>query len=243
MDQMSPLLLEVRNVSKRFTTGIVLKKHTLVLHNISLKIHAGKTVGVVGDSGIGKTTLGKIVAGVESPTRGDVLFHGKNIVTMKPAEFGRFRRSVQMMFQNPESALNPRKTIETLFYEVMKLTKIPKSERRKTLGTVLAMVGLSPEILSRYPSELSGGQNQRVALGRVLLLEPEVIILDEPTSALDISVQAQILHLLKEIQTKKNLGYLFISHDVDVVEFMCDEVVVLDNGGLHPEKVKEQAYE
>ena len=235
---MSPLLLEVRNVSKWFTTGIVRKKYTSVLHNVSLKIHAGKTVGVVGDSGIGKTTLGKIATGIEAPNRGDILFHGKSIVTMTPAEFGRFRRSVQMMFQNPESALNPRKTIETLFYEVTKLLRIPQSERGKTFGTVLSMVGLSPEIFSRYPSELSGGQNQRVALGRILLLEPEVIILDEPTSALDISVQAQILHLLKEIQTKKNLGYLFISHDVDVVEFMCDEVTVLDKGDLQPVKVK-----
>lgn len=236
---MPPLLLEVRNVSKRFTTGIVRKQHTAVLQHVSLKIYAGKTVGVVGDSGIGKTTLGKIATGIESPSHGDILFHGKNIATMTPAEFGRFRRSVQMMFQNPESALNPRKTIDTLFSEVMQLLRIPRSERWKTLGTVLAMVGLSAEIFSRYPAELSGGQNQRVALGRILLLEPEVIILDEPTSALDISVQAQILHLLKEIQTQKNLGYLFISHDVDVVKFMCDDVVVLDDGTLHSMEMTE----
>lgn len=230
---MSALLLEAHSVSKNFATGMLFKKYAPILHDVSLGIKAGKTVGIVGDSGTGKTTLGKILVGVEPFTQGEVRFHGKSLATMKKDEFVYFRRKVQMMYQNPEGALNPLKTIEPLFYEVTALIKIPKAERKKRIGAVLTMVGLSPEILSRYPCELSGGQNQRVALGRILLLEPEVIILDEPTSALDISVQAQILHLLKDIQKKKEIGYLFISHDIDVVKFMCDEVAVLDNGNLH----------
>lgn len=230
INKMSALLLEALRVSQSFKQGILFRRQKPILHDVSLKIHAGNTVGIVGNSGEGKTTLGKIMAGVISPTHGEVLFHGESITSMKPERYTVFRRSVQMMFQDAESVLNPRKTIETLFYEVTRLLHIPKADQEKTISTVLSLVGLPPETMDRYSHQLSGGQNQRVALARILLLDPEVIILDEPTSTLDISVQAQILHLLKNIQRQKNLGYVLISHDRDIVTFMCDKIMTLENG-------------
>ncbi len=229
---MCDIYLRAENVSKTFASGIFSRKHTMVIEGISLNIKAGKTVGIVGSSGTGKTTLGKIISGIEDPTNGEIIFRGRKISSLKNNGLSRFRRKVQMMFQDPEGALNPLKTIAKLFHEVFGLVKISKPERESRIREILRTIGLSEEILCRYPNQLSGGQNQRVALGRILLLEPEFIVLDEPTSSLDISVQAKVLHLLKDLQRQKELGYLFISHDFKVVEFMCDEVGYLEHGVL-----------
>lgn len=229
---MCAVQLEVRNIAKTFDSGLLSKKPKSVLKNVSFEVHSGQTFGIIGESGTGKTTLGKIMAGIERATTGEIFFCGKSLAEMTKHAFSGFRRKVQMLFQDPESSLNPKKTIQKSLDEIMSLINMPKGERKMALENILQTVGLSSEILGRYPSQISGGQNQRIALARILLLEPEIIILDEPTSALDISVQAQILHLLKDLQTQKNLTYVFISHDKDVIKFMCHDIGTLTQGNL-----------
>lgn len=229
---MCAVLLEARNVTKTFEPGVFTKRPKSVLKNIFLRVYPGKTFGIVGESGTGKTTLGKIMAGTEEATSGQVFFDGISIREMTRNQRSRYRRKVQMLFQDPEGSLNPKKPILKSLDEILGLIRLAKSERSTAITNILQTVGLSPEILGRYPSQISGGQNQRVALARILLLEPEAIILDEPTSGLDISVQAQILHLLKELQKKKNLTYLFISHDTEVIRHMCDDTGRLVGGKL-----------
>jgi peptide/nickel transport system ATP-binding protein len=229
---MCAVQLEVRNISKTYETGLFSRKARSVLENISFDVQEGRTFGIVGESGTGKTTLGKIIAAIEKPTAGEILFRGNTLAVMKRKEFPTFRRKVQMMFQDPEGSLNPKKTIRKSLDEVLRLIKMPKGTREYAIRDSLLTVGLSREILVRNPNQLSGGQNQRVALARILLLEPEVIILDEPTSALDISVQAQILNLLKDLQQQKALTYVFISHDMDVIRFMCHDIGIIKNGKL-----------
>jgi peptide/nickel transport system ATP-binding protein len=229
---MCSVQLEVRNVVKTFEPGLLSKKPKTVLENISFAVDVGQTFGIIGESGTGKTTLGKIIAAIEKPTSGEIFFHGVLITQMKREEFFDFRRKVQMLFQDPEGSLNPKKTIQKSLHEILGLMKIPQRDRKTVLANILHTVGLSPEILERYPSQISGGQNQRIALARILLLDPEIIILDEPASALDISVQAQILSLLKELQKLKNLTYIFISHDRDVIKFMCHDIGIIEHGNL-----------
>ncbi len=229
---MCAVQLEVQNIAKTFESGLLSKKPKTVLENISFEVHGGETFGIIGESGTGKTTLGKIIAAIEKPTSGEIFFHGVAIAQMKGAEFFDFRRKVQMLFQDPEGSLNPKKTIQKSLNEIMRLVKMPQMDRKIALANILHTVGLSPEILGRYPSQISGGQNQRIALARILILDPEIIILDEPTSALDISVQAQILSLLKELQKLKNLTYIFISHDRDVIKFMCHDIGIIEHGNL-----------
>ncbi|UCE41634.1 MAG: ABC transporter ATP-binding protein [Candidatus Aminicenantes bacterium] len=229
---MCAVQLEVRNIAKTFESGVFAKKPKSVLENISLKVHLGQTFGIVGDSGSGKTTLGKIMVGIEKATTGQILFYGKPLEKMTKEAFSGFRRKVQMLFQDPEGSLNPKKTIQKSLDEILFLIKMPLDARTRAIESILQTVGLPTEVLTRYPNQISGGQNQRIALARILLLEPEIIILDEPTSALDISVQAQILNLLKELQKQKGLTYVFISHDRDVIEFMCHDVGTLAQGNL-----------
>ena len=227
---MSPVLLSAREVCRTFPWGWPVRRQREVLRRVSLEIRAGQAVGVVGDSGAGKTTLGRILVGVEQPTRGTVLYRGRPLAELSPQERRTFRRRVQMLFQDPEGSLNPLKTVGGSLAEVGRLIGLARQERQEVIRDLLATVGLSAEVLPRFPRQLSGGQNQRVALARILMLEPELVVLDEPTSALDISMQARILHLLKELRRSRSLAYLFISHDPDVVRFMCDEVVVLRAG-------------
>jgi peptide/nickel transport system ATP-binding protein len=226
---MFSVCIDVENVSYSYQSGIVRRKRHDIFKNVSFSLVRGKTIGIIGKSGAGKTTLGKIIAGIIKPTDGRILYRNSDIAHMDRRSRYRFRRNVQMLFQDPEGALNPMKSIEQQFFEVCKLTATKKKEEasRRT-HMVLEQVGLSDEILCRLPSQLSGGQNQRVALGKLLLINPAVIILDEPTSALDISVQASILHLLRDIQRRYSLSYVFISHDMEVIQFMCDEVVSMD---------------
>ncbi len=229
---MFPVSLKATHIKKTFEDGWILKKQTRIIQGISFEVRKGETLGIMGESGAGKTTLAKIIAGLEKPTEGEVLFEDRNIFSMKRKEFLFFRRKVQLVFQNPESSLNPRKTIKKSFQQVLNLLDIPRPERMEAVLNVLRMVGLSEEILCRYPHQLSGGQNQRVVLGRVLLIEPEIIILDEPTSGLDISVQAQILHLLRSIQAKQGMSYILISHDKDIIRFMSHRIGAIMEGKL-----------
>lgn len=225
-------VLEAKDVGKAYESGLILKRSRHVLQGISLEMEEGKTLGLMGVSGSGKTTLGKILAGLEKPTSGRIFFAGKDIWSLRSREYVAFRRQVQMVFQDPEGSLNPRKSIEGSIHEVLGLLKIPPREWLDRTGEILEMVGLSEEMLCRYPAQISGGQCQRVALGRVLLLHPRVMILDEPTSALDISVQAQILNLLKDLQKDLGLAYLLISHQPEVIRFMAHETIFLEQGGI-----------
>jgi peptide/nickel transport system ATP-binding protein len=229
---MCAVQLEIRNVTKTFEPGLFAKKPRPVLKNISFQVHSGRTFGIVGESGTGKSTLAKIMVGLEKATSGEIYFRGKSLERMKKEALSGFRRQVQMLFQDPEGSLNPKKTIQKTLYEILDLIGMPKKDYIGALENILQTVGLSQEILGRYPSQISGGQNQRIALARILLLEPEIIILDEPTSALDISVQAQILNLLKGLQKQKNLTYVFISHDKEVIRFMCHDIATLAEGFL-----------
>jgi peptide/nickel transport system ATP-binding protein len=229
---MCAVQLEVRHIAKTFESGVFAKKPKSVLKNISFKVHSGQTFGVVGESGTGKTTLGKIMAGIEKATTGEIFFRGESLAEMTKQAFSGFQHKVQMLFQDPEGSLNPKKTVQKSLDEILGLIKMQKGDRKIAITNILQTVGLSSEILGRYPSQISGGQNQRIALARILLLEPEIIILDEPTSSLDISVQAQILNLLKELQKQKNLTYIFISHDKDVIKFMCHDIGTIVQGNL-----------
>ncbi len=230
---MCAVQIEVQNISKAFHTGLLTRKPQRILEDISFKVQKAQTFGIVGRSGSGKTTLGKIIAAIDKPTSGEILFQGQSVKEMKKKEFSVFRNKVQMMFQDPEGSLNPKKTIKKSLEDVLALIQIPKKKRKNAVFEIFQTVGLDEEILFRYPNQVSGGQNQRVVLARILLLEPEIIVLDEPTSALDISVQAQILHLLKELQKRRGFTYIFISHDTDVIQFMCHEIGVIENGYLN----------
>lgn len=229
---MLPIYLKVENVSKKFRRGGFLKTSRRILKDISLEVKQGETFGIMGGSGTGKTTLGKIIAGIEHPSSGKVFFYEKAIHKLRGKDYAGFRRKVQMVFQDPESALNPKKSVQQSLKEVLDLTKVPREEQRGIIGDILRTVGLSDELLPRYPWQLSGGQNQRVALARVLLLKPEVLILDEPASALDISAQAHLLHLLKNLQQERDLGYVFISHNRATVDFMSDHIGVIEDSRL-----------
>ncbi|RQW79638.1 MAG: ATP-binding cassette domain-containing protein [Methanothrix sp.] len=225
-------VLKAEGISMIHESGLFHKTRREIFRNVSLELDGGKTIGLMGDSGSGKTTLARIMAGLEKPATGRVLFRGKDIAFLRGKEQGDFQRSVQMVFQDPEGSLNPRKSIGRSIHEVLGLLKVPKREWLERTSDILQTVGLSEELLCRYPGQVSGGQNQRIALARVLLLEPKVMILDEPTSALDISVQAQVLSLLRELQKNRGLGYLLVSHQPEVMRNMAHEVFVLNNGCL-----------
>jgi len=227
-----PNVLKALHIYKTYQSGLFFKKTHPVLEDISLELEEGKTFGLMGRSGSGKTTIGKILAGLEMPSSGKVLFNENDILGLSKIEFSLFRRKVQMVFQDTEGSLNPRKCIERSLQEVLDLIKVPRRNWRNKIQETLEDVDLSDELLCRYPAQLSGGQNQRIALGRVLMLEPKVLILDEPTSALDTSVQAQILGLLKELQKERGMAYLLISHQAEVIRFMAHHIGVLTEGQL-----------
>lgn len=229
---MSSLSLKAENITKTYRHGRSQKKGNNVLERISFEVHSGETLGIMGESGTGKSTLGRVLAGIEKASGGEIFFRGKSIEELNRSEYARFRRNVQIVFQNPEGSLNPKKTVEKSLRQVLELIGIPKEKRSRVLSEILRTVGLSEDLLCRYPYQLSGGQNQKLALGRVMLLEPDFIILDEPTSALDISVRAQILHLLKDWQAQKKTGYVLISHEREIVDYMADRIALLENGRL-----------
>jgi peptide/nickel transport system ATP-binding protein len=230
-------LIEVYNLTKKFKVmkGVAGKKAEITAVNkVSFKIDKGKTLGLVGESGCGKTTTGRVVVKLAKPTSGKIIIDGKDVTFMNDTEFKPFRRNVQIIFQDPYSSLNPRMTIyDTLKrpLHIFKITK-DKDEERELIRNTLASVGLKPEHMTRYPHEFSGGQRQRVAVARAIISHPNFIVLDEPTSALDVSVQAQIMNLLKELKNSLSLTYLFISHDLSVVKFISDKIAVMYLGNI-----------
>lgn len=231
---MTAPLLELRGVSRRYVSreGPLGLRRVAVqaVRDVSLTLGAGRTLGLVGESGCGKSTLGRLAVALERPDEGSVLYRGAPLWPELPPAF---RREVRMVFQDPYSSLNPRLSIGRIVREGLDVHGVGDAAfRRARVEEVLGMVGLRLEHAARYPHEFSGGQRQRVAIARCLALEPRLIVCDEPVSALDVSIQAQIINLLRDLQERLGLGYLFVSHDLSVVGSICDEVAVMYLGRL-----------
>jgi oligopeptide/dipeptide ABC transporter ATP-binding protein len=235
---MSEPLLEVRNLVKHFPIGggMLAKPLGVVraIDGVSFSIRKGETLGLVGESGCGKTTTGRCILQLERPTGGSVVFDGIDMVTLDAAELRAVRRRMQVIFQDPYSSLNPRMTIAQILGEPLKVHGIrrDRGERELRVRELLAQVGLLPQHAWRYPHQLSGGQRQRVGIARALAMEPALIVCDEPVSALDVSIQAQIINLLEELQERLGLTYLFIAHDLSVVRHISDRVAVMYLGKI-----------
>jgi len=233
----SSYLLLVKGLVKYFPIwrGVLKRKagEVRAVDDIDFEIPEGKAMGLVGESGCGKTTVGRCVLRLLEPTAGHVIFQGTDITKLDPKDLRSFRRNMQMVFQDPQSSLNPRMTVKSIVEEPLTLnTSMSERERENRLAELLAVVGLNPDHANRYPHEFSGGQRQRIGVARALALNPKLVVLDEPTSSLDVSVQAQVLNLLRDIQDKLKLTYLFISHDLAVIRQMSDMVSVMYLGKI-----------
>ena len=219
-------LLEVNHLKKYFAIPAG-KVHAV--DDVSFSIRKGATLGVVGESGCGKSTLGSTLLGLEAPTAGEILFHGRDVAAMPRREFNRVRPKMQMIFQDPYSSLNGRMTVQQLIAEPLLVNKVCRSRREaaERVRKMMDTVGLASRLANAYPHELDGGRRQRIGVARALILEPEFVVCDEPVSALDVSIQAQILNLLMDLQEEMDLTYLFITHDLSVVHHISDEIMVM----------------
>jgi oligopeptide/dipeptide ABC transporter ATP-binding protein len=229
-------LLKVEALTKYFRTKKIFGASAGVLKavdGLDLSITEDKVMALVGESGCGKSTVARLVLNLLKPTSGTVLFRGRNIFGFSRKEMKSFRKSVQIIFQDPFASLNPRRTIyDTISEPLLIHNLVPRSQRRDAVVDILGRVGLAPEILSRYPHEFSGGQRQRICIARALAVSPELIVADEPLSALDVSIQAQILNLLQDLKEKTGISFLFISHDLRVVKYFSDTVGVMYLGRI-----------
>jgi len=211
---------------------------------VSFEVPRGTTVGLVGESGSGKSTIGRAIAGIHRPTAGTIHYQGTEISGLSAAAFFPYRKRIQMIFQDPFNSLNPRMSIEQVLAEPLEIhfPALSRGERRARSAELLQRVEISPDCLGRYPHEFSGGQRQRIGIARALAMEPEFLICDEPVSALDVSVQAQIVNLLQDLQEQLGLTYLFIAHDLAVVEHIADTVLVMTNGEIVEQASAEMIY-
>lgn len=234
---MTTPLMQIDAVERIFGGGRSLfgreKPGVHAVQQVSLDIHPGETLGIVGESGCGKSTLARLLVGLDAPTGGTIHFKGEDIALTARKDFNRIARRIQYVFQDPVSSLNPRKTIRAILEAPLtRLRGLRRKEREEQLTALLDAVNLRPEFLERYPHEFSGGQAQRIGIARALAAEPELIVLDEPVSALDVSVQAQVLNLLDDLKAQFGLTYVFISHDLSVVESVSDRVAVMYFGRI-----------
>jgi oligopeptide transport system ATP-binding protein len=245
MAQKSEVMLEVKNLTKYFfaNSGVFGGNQAVVkaVDNVSFKINRGETLGLVGESGCGKTTTGRTIIRLYEPTSGSILFENEDIThkSMKP-----IRKKMQMIFQDPYASLNPRMTVSDIIGEPLDIHRLVKgNERRERIFKLLSMVGLSREQANRYPHEFSGGQRQRIGIARALAVQPDLIICDEPISALDVSIQAQIVNMLEDLQKELGLTYLFIAHDLSMVKHISDNVGVMYLGKLIELADRDELYE
>jgi ABC-type oligopeptide transport system ATPase subunit len=223
-------LIEIRALRKEYPGD---DRPRVVVSDVSFGIRRGETFGLAGRSAAGKSTIGRLIVGLERPTAGDVLFEGREISRLGARERRPFVARMQMVFQNPVAAMNPRRTAAAILDAPLRHFAIgTAAERRERIAELLAMVGLSPRHAAYYPHELSGGQCQRLGIARALATNPRFLFLDEPVSALDVSIQAQILNLLKELQERLGLTYLFVANNLNVARFICDRLAVIDEGRL-----------
>ncbi len=232
-------LLRVEGLVKWFpiTHGIIFQHHVgdvKAVNGVSFTLDPGETVGLVGESGCGKSTVARTILRLEEPTEGQVHYKGRDVFAMGRREMRELRRNIQIIFQDPYASLNPRMTVGDIVTEPWDIHSgvVPKRERRQRAGELLERVGLSADFLNRYPHQFSGGQRQRIGVARALALNPDIIICDEPVSALDVSVQAQVINLLEDLQDEFNLAYLFIAHDLSVVRHISDRVAVMYLGQI-----------
>jgi oligopeptide transport system ATP-binding protein len=242
-------LLEIRNLKMWFpiTQGLILQRQVgwvKAVDDISFFVRRGETLGLVGESGCGKSTTGRAILQLYRPTAGEVLFDNKDLTTMKGGQLRRMRREMQMIFQDPYASLNPRMTVGSIIAEPLEIHNLARGrEKQERVQELLRLVGLNPYFANRYPHEFSGGQRQRIGIARALAVQPSFIVCDEPISALDVSIQAQIINLLEELQGQFALTYLFIAHDLAVVRHISDRVAVMYLGKLVEVTTRDLLYE
>lgn len=243
---MAAPLLEIRNVKKYYPVKKVRNGEDIsvkAVDQIDLTVNQGEIVGLVGESGCGKSTLGKTILKLHDITGGQILFHGEDITNYTEKQMRPLREKIQIIFQDPYASLNPKKkVVQSVMTPLDVSGKYTKEEKLKKVIDILNEVGLSEKFLEKYPHEMSGGQRQRVVIARALINDPELVICDEPVSALDVSVRSQVLNLLKDLQKERNLTYIFISHDLSVVEYLCDRVAVMYLGRIMELADKKQLY-
>lgn len=231
-------LLEVKNLNVVFRTksadGWFSKKSIQAVNNVSFNLHEGEVLSLVGESGCGKTTIGRVITRLENAGTGEITYSGKNILSLSAAGFRPLRKQIQMIFQDPYASLNPRLTVEKTLSEPLFIHKLAKNrtEAKTRIAAMLKEVGLDAEAMNRYPHEFSGGQRQRIGIARVMMVQPRLIIADEAVSALDVSIQAQVLNLLKKLQRRSGVAMLFISHDLAVVRHISDRIAVMYQGEI-----------
>jgi oligopeptide transport system ATP-binding protein len=243
-------LLRVEGLVKHYPLrqGVVVRRQVgsvQAVDGVSFEVKSGETLGIVGESGCGKSTVARTLLRLEEPTGGAAYHRGRNIFEMSKKELRALRRDVQIVFQDPYASLNPRMTVRDIVSEAWEIHAdvVPKKQRREVLGSLLERVGLDPSMANRYPHQFSGGQRQRIGIARALALNPEVMILDEPVSALDVSVQAQVVNLLEELQDEFGFAFVFIAHDLAVVRHICDHVLVMYLGNVAEYGDEHEVYE
>jgi oligopeptide/dipeptide ABC transporter ATP-binding protein len=228
-------LVSVENLTKHYPQGGGLfgrARTVKAVDGVSFTIDAGETLGLVGESGCGKSTLGRAILRLHEPTSGKVIIDGTDVTALRPAPLRAFRRRAQIIFQDPYASLNPRMTVQQILSEPLEIHQLGGPDRSARVAELLDRVGLRREVAARHPHEFSGGQRQRIGIARALAVEPRFIVADEPISALDVSIQAQIVNLLVDLQAERQLTYLFISHDLKIVEHLCDRVAVMYLGHI-----------
>ncbi len=243
-------MLELDRVSKEFPgtrRGLRRGAPVRALHEVSLSITKGESFGLVGESGSGKTTLTRCILQLDKPTSGRILFEGDDLASLSAAALRRLRARVQIVFQDPMASLNPRMSVHDIVAEPLVVHRdalgLDGRQRTDRVAELLTLVGLGPQHLYRYPHEFSGGQRQRIGIARALATNPALLLLDEPTSALDVSVQAQVLNLLQDLQQRLGLTYLFISHDLAVIRYVCDRVALIHHGQLVEQGTRDQIFD